>query len=291
MKRLVWATVMVLGMATVTHAREVWVVQFRTQFPDVTPPCQSFLRWYSRLMLSNSTDLPLTVSLLGVSNGSVRPDAGGLMVPPRQTMSVLGTMQAAPPHWAPDLPETASVIWVTKLDVPTGVYVADRGEVFLNESTGSNSTPPCNLRSQAIAGLPFRVVEQLTPPGVSEYHLGTDIGDAAQAPHYDARINVGIFNASQQQATVLVDIRCSSEAGGLENGADPLITRATISVPPNSVVQSTVLSSTRLASCPAAGPVSPYHVIVTSDQAGFSYAAALSNEALPKFPAFSPVTN
>jgi len=291
MKRLVWAFAMLLGTATVTSAREVWVVQFRTQFPDVSPPpCQSILRWYSRLLLSNSTDLPLSVSILGVSNGPLRSDASGLTVPPHQTVSVLGTLQIAPPHWAPDFPETATVVWATKLDVPTGVYVSDRGEIFLNEMTGSNPGPPCNLRGQGIAALPFRVVDQLTPAGVSQYHLGTDIGDAANAPFYDARVNVGIFNASQQQATALVEVRCSQSSSVL-GGPDPLVTRTTVVVPPNSIIQQTVLNSTRLTPCPAPGSVNPYHVIVTSDQPGFSYAAALSNEVLLKFPGFSPATN
>ncbi len=287
-KKTVWAFLILFGAAAAASAREIWVVQFRTQFPDA-PQCQTILRWYSRLMLSNTTDLPLTVSLLGMSNGPALPNAGSLTVPPRQTTSVLGTLQVAPPHWAPDLPETSTAIWVLRLDVPTGVSVSDRGEVALNEVTNASLSPPCTIRGQTTAGLAFHVVDQLVPAGVSQYHLGVDIGNAWNAPGYDARINVGVFNASALDANALVEIRCSAEVGP-QSGPDPLIRRLTIPVPPNAIVQQTVLASTKAAPCPI-GQVSPYHVVVTSDQPGFSYAAAISNEALPKFTVFSPATD
>jgi hypothetical protein len=59
-----WATP--FWRVAAASAREVRVVQFRMQFSHA-PQCQTILRWYSRLMLSNTTDLPLTVPLLGMS--------------------------------------------------------------------------------------------------------------------------------------------------------------------------------------------------------------------------------
>jgi hypothetical protein len=54
---------------------------------------------------------------------------------------------------------------------------------------------------------------------------------------------------------------------------------------PNSVIQIPVLSSTLATGCPVAiGGPSPWHVVVTSDQPGFSYAGGIRNGVLPKLP-------
>jgi hypothetical protein len=100
---------------------------------------------------------------------------------------------------------------------------------------------------------------------------------------------VGVYNASAVQATADVRILCSPEVIGLDDSDDTQVASMQISVPPNALVQQTVLQSTAAVPCPFSD-AAPYHVVVTSDQPGFSYAAALSNESLPKFPGFSPFT-
>lgn len=282
----------ILGLfafAAACSAREIWVVQFRTHFPDVTSPCQTVYYWQSHLMLSNMTDQPLSVSLLSVSNGARRSDARDLIVSPHHTASLRG-FAGGGPNWQPDVPETTDAIWVNKLEVPDGIAVSNRGQVFLAEPMSGSPTPPCVSVSTVRTGLPFRVVDQLTPAGVAQYHLGVDIGDAAVfgEPRLDARINVGVFNSSSEPASATVQVRCSS-GSLLDNSADPLVATIQLTIAPNALVQETVLPSTVAAFCPIGGP--PFHVIVTSDQPGFSYAAALSNTALPKFPGFSPATN
>jgi hypothetical protein len=290
MKRLA-GIVVFLSLAATCAAREVWVVQFRTHFPvdfpDPASPCQTAAYyWQSRLMLSNTTDQELTVSLLSVSNGQRRADARDLTISPRHTVSVEGYDT----NWQPDVPETTpAIIWVNQLEIPDGVAVADRGEVFLAEP--GSATPLCNFGYTSRAGLTFRVVEQLTPAGVSQYHLGADIGDGdTLATRLDARINVGVFNASSEPAGATVEVRCSSPSK-LETRPDELAATLHLAIPPNTLVQQTALPSTAAASCRLHFGTPFFHVIVTSDQPGFSYAAALSNQALPKFPGFSPATN
>jgi hypothetical protein len=134
-------------------------------------------------------------------------------------------------------------------------------------------------------------VEQLTPAGVVQYHLGADIGDGELATtRLDARINVGVFNASSEPANATVQVRCSSPSK-LETAPDQLAAAPNLAIPPNTLVQQTALPSTAAASCQLNLATPLFHVIVTSDQPGFSYAAALSNQALPKFPGFSPAPN
>jgi hypothetical protein len=181
------------------------------------------------------------------------------------------------------------LIWVNRLEVPDGVLVSDRADSEIFEASNPGSPGPCEGSHYSSGGLSLRVFGELVPAGVAQYHLGTDIGNFLQGnASFDSRINVGVFNASATAASAAIEIRCSSESG-LETGSDPLLATASVTVPPNSVVQQTVLSSTRATPCPLIAPA-PYHVIVTSDRPGFSYAAALSNEAPPKFPGFSPLT-
>jgi hypothetical protein len=289
-KRLLIVLLLIAIPTAAVSARQLWVVQFRTHFPlDALSPCQTIFYWQSHLMLSNTADQPLSVSLLSVSNGNRRSDAHDLTISPHHTTSLQGYAPGGP-NWQPDVPETSPAIWVNELEVPDGVALSDRGEVFLDEPIGG-VTPPCSPGSTEFAGLTFKVVERLTPAGVSQYHLGADIGDAAAAgaPRLDARVNVGVFNAAGVRANATVLVRCSSTSP-LQNAQDPLVATLQLSIPPNTLVQQTALPSTVAAGCPLAGP-SPYHVVVTSDQPGFSYAASLSNQSLPKFPGFSPSTN
>ncbi len=273
--------------------RQIWVVQFQTQFPFEPPLCDAFYAWQSRLLLTNTTDLPQTVRLMSVSNGPVRADARDLTLAPHHTTEILGD-SPTDPHWAPDASRSVAPIWVDQLEVPDGVVVSDRGEVFINQPAAGSTSPPCEFEASVSGGLSLQVVNALVPGGTSQYHLGTDVGDAAitGTPRIDARINVGVYNAGTVPALATVQIRCSDSVAAPEvaNDVDPLIMTVQIAVPPNSVVQKTVLPSMVEAAPCKYGFPSPYHVIVTSDQPGFSYAAALKNGSLPLFVGYSPVT-
>jgi hypothetical protein len=298
--------ILVVGRAS---AREVWVVQFNVAFQQDFPPCKNLVAWHSQLLFRNATDQQLPVTFLGVSNGPARSDAQALLTNPHRTVS-LEALEAPGLHWEPDVPPAIALIWVNKLDVPDGVVVSDRAVAEVNEI--ATSPGPCVASSHYFSnGLSLRVFDRLTPASVPQYHLGVDIGSqlgvatpssadhrllgadggrlVQTTPSIDSRINVGVFNGSAVQATADVKILCSPEVISPDEGDDAQIASIQISVPPNTLVQQTVLQSTAAAPCPFSD-AAPYHVAVTSNQPGFSYAAALSNESLPKFPGFTPMT-
>ena len=278
----------VLFTARFVSASEVWVVQFNTPFPDVVPPCQTLVSWHSHLMLHNTTTGVLEVRLLGVSNGDMQPDATSLVISPGTTASV---RRASPPQlrWNPS---TDVALWVNKLDVPSGVVVANRAEAEIAELMGGPD-PPCVARNQFSAGLPLRVFTALVPAFIPQYHLGTDVGDYISGnQHLDSRINVGVYNDANRTATVTVEVRCSpGPVVDVFNEPDPLIREVTLQIPSRSVSQTQVLVSTQGSPCPISVGAAPYHVVVKSDQPGFSYVTSVLNGSLPTFPAATSISN
>jgi hypothetical protein len=271
-------------------AREVWVVRFRTFLPDV-PPCQALVGWHSHLMFTNTTQEEQTVRVLAATNGSgLRPDARQLQIPPSRTVSVRGT---DPPdlHWEPaGRLDTEPLLWINKLDVPMGVLIAARGESHVGEPRPTD--PPCPTRQYFSAGVPLPAVPDLVPAGAPQYHVGVDIGDQINSGlHTDARFNVGIFNAGDRPAVVQVQVRCSAATADLQNGPDPTLATVFLTVAPNALTQQSVVTSTQSLPCTLGGGANPYHIVITSDQPGFSYALGLDNEQLPRFPANIAVTH
>lgn len=272
-------------------AREVWVVRVRTFFASDFPPCKPLVAWHSHLIFTNTTAQEQTVRVLAASNGSgLRPDVRPLVVPPARTMSVRGVFPLDL-HWEPaGRTDNEQLFWVNKIDLPDGVLIGTRAESEMAEPTQVG--PPCPTRNFLSAGLPLPVVRQLVPAGTPQYHLGVDVGDHVNTGFQsDVRFNVGIFNAAASSALVQVQVRCSAATAALQTGPDPTITTTTLTVPPNTLVQHTVLPSTRSQRCTLGGAANPHHVIVTSDQPGFSYAVGLDNERLPRFPANISVTH
>jgi hypothetical protein len=273
-------------------AREVWVVRVRTFFASDFPPCKPLVAWQSHLMFTNTTAQEQTVRVLAASNGSgLRPDARPLIVPPARTMSVRGPFPLDL-HWEPaGRPDNEQLFWVNKIDLPDGVLIAARAESGVAEPVQVG--PPCPTRNFLSAGLPLPVIRQLVPAGTPQYHLGVDVGDdLSTAFQSDVRLNVGIFNAAASAALVQVQVRCSDAVSSSRQvDPDQMLSKAFIAVPANTLVQQTVLPSTRSLRCTLSGGANPYHVIVTSDQPGFSYAVGLDNEQLPRFPANISVTH
>ena len=268
----------------VSNGEQMWVVQSDTPFPDVLPPCQNLVRWQTNLLVHNPSTEAIEVTLLDVSNGNMSPDATPLTVLPGTTASLRG-LNPAGLNWSP---VEYAPLWVNKLDVPEQAVVANRAQSVILEMLTSDPNPPCsNSRTLVSAGLPLRVFRGLVPAGVTQYHLGSDIGDFGQFFRTDSRINVGVYNDAAEEAAVSVEVRCSPELGA--GVPDLLVAAGTIRVPAHSVTQSTVVASTKMNSCPLFGPA-PYHVVVTSDQPGFSFATAISNDELPRFPAATSIT-
>jgi hypothetical protein len=268
-----------LSIVGVLDAAEIRVVRVRVQ-PDFSPPpCLTLVGWSSETFFHNSTDTVQTVQFLGVSNGSARPDAKPLLVPPHETVKI----------WPNDLlnwdPTPGTILWVNRLDVPTGVIVANRVTSNVFDVSFDTSGITCLARVTTHAGLPLPVVATLVPAGTAQYFLGTDVGSDVSADRLtDARLNVGVYNGGSVSATAIVSVYCGFV--GSETGfPNSLVLTDRIQIPANTVVQKTVLSTTTATTgCLAGGVESFSYATVTVDQPSFGYAIGLANGTLPKFP-------
>jgi len=122
------------------------------------------------------------------------------------------------------------------------------------------------------------VVRTLTPPGVAQVHLGTDIGGDSVGSD-DGRTNIGVYNAGSAIALATAQLRRACDGSLLE-------TRSGF-IPPNTIIQLNNFSSV-FTGCSAlrAAPYEAY-VVVTVDQPSLSYAVTLSNQRLPYIPVSS----
>jgi hypothetical protein len=277
----------VLGfLSEVAVAREIWVVRFQTSPPELDPQCQPLTTWNSHLMFHNTTATSLEVNPLSVSGGSLPQDARPLQVPAGSTVSLRGRARADL-NWEA---EDGSTLWVNKLEVPDGIVVTNRGETAVLDVPPS--PPPCPGIFELFAGFPMPARSDLVGAGQRQYHLGVDTGGPTQGNDTgDTRINVGVFNASLSPAQVTIEVRCSG-AFPTVPPPDPLVDTEQFVLGPNSVIQVPVVTSTLATGCPVAiGGPSPWHVVVTSDQPGFSYAAGIRNGVLPKLPVSASVRN
>ena len=195
------------------------------------------------------------------------------MIPPLRSRSVVhqanysgGVLNA----WAP--PNMGQpILLVNKLDVPTGVLVESRMEIY---GVGG-AEEPCPLGPGVVDSLEvvghfgFPVIERLTPPNSPQYHLGADLGTLT------SRTNVGVYNAEGSGATATIEVRAACD--------DRVLQTRTVTVPGNSLVyaqgfRDTFVETTCFDQLESAN-YSRY-VVVTLDRAGFSFIAARA-ETLP----------
>jgi hypothetical protein len=268
----------------IASAREIWVVRFNTVPSEPDPPCQPVVTWHSNLMFHNTTAAPLEVRPLAVTGGSLPPNARALVVPAGATVSIRGRTDFDL-HWE----QEGFGLWVNRLDVPEGIVVSNRGETGISDPPPG--PPPCGGIPAIYAGYPVPARSDLVAAGVPQYHLGVDTGGPTQGNDTgDARINVGLFNAGSLTADVTIQVRCSS-ASRIATSPDPNVVSFQISVEPNTIIQPSALASTLVAGCPTGiGVPSLWHVVVTSDQPGFSYAGGVANGTLPKLPVSMSLT-
>jgi hypothetical protein len=263
------ALVAVVAVASSLQAAEFRVVRFYTVPGFGASPCDPLVGWFSQTLFHNSTDAAQTVRFLGVSNGSPGPNPRPLTVPPHQTVSIQGMRSTL--GWEPVQP---TFLWVNTLDVPTGVVVANRVE--------SGVSYPCANNHPTYAGLPLPTVTALVPAGTTQYFLGTDTGTQSNDQVTDARLNIGVFNGGLGSATATVKVYCGFPATD-HPFPDTLLQTTQFQAPVNTVVQTSVMSSTQAAGCPSPGE-SFWYATVTVDQPSFAYAIGLTNGALPTFP-------
>lgn len=259
------------------YAEEVYVVRFQAPGPLVEPPC-GYLGWHDHLVFHNSTSQEASIRLLGVSNGNRRNDAIDLPISPGRTSSVSGTALS----WNPN---TSATLWINRLEVPIGTFMTSR----LEATIGVGAPCPISTERRVVVALPFPVFRALTPPNVKQFHLATDVGSDRTGSPANARLNVGIYNASASRANAKIEMRRGCD--------DSLVASGSMVIEPNTIVQ---VPNVRAwsgrppdlgSSCSALG--TPYrafdynlYAIVVVDQPSLSYAVSVSNE----LPINTPIT-
>lgn len=236
---------------------EVWLVRF-----SVRSGLCPYIGWGDTITLHNSTEAEATVRLLGVSNGLPPSSPSGVTLAPHQTR-----LRDGGDDWRP---AGSPPLWVVRLDVPPGVAVASHADV--NQIVCSVN--PGGALVARRGAIPLRVIRSLTPANQQQVHLRPDIGvsrDGETVTIISNRINVGIFNAGSLDATAVVEVRRACDDG--------LIERRAVQVPANAIQQFEGFSNPGT----AVGICYETYVTVTMDQAGFSYAIALSNEGPHSF--------
>jgi len=254
----IWSKALVVAAAILpapipVRAADAYVVRFRT---TTGQDCQ-VVGYRDHLTFHNTTGQDLTVRALGGSNG-YQPPSDPLVVPAGKTRAVtivpfgLGGLTN---QWAPVAP---SVFVVNRLDVPDGLIVESRGEVY-----GIGLRVPCtpfSIGTEIFGEFSLPVVRILAAANVPEFHMASEFGTL------DSRTNVGVYNGGTANATAKVEVRAACD--------DRVLDSRTGTIPAASVVYVTGFEGTFLGTtCLGGGGASDYarYVVVTLDQPGFSF--------------------
>jgi hypothetical protein len=251
-------------------ASDVYVVRFFTDIVFSSSTDCYRVGWRDHLLFRNATNQDLTVRALATSNGFALSNPDPLVVPARRSRSLLialrGGETGGRTNWTPG---GSYVFVVNRLDVPAGILVESRGELF-----GPAHTPfPCNafpsFDPEVFGTIPLPAVRTLAPAGTEQVHLATDIGTQA------SRTNVGIYNAGSSPANVTIELRRSCD--------DVAVQTRSVAIPPDTVTQITGLADPGVSGCslPTTPEYSRY-VVVVMDQPGFSFVTTLARDLPPR---------
>ena len=236
---------------------EVYVLRFRTDviYADATRCLTT--GWQDELLFHNPTNTEKVIRLLSATSGAVAR-AGEVAVEPGTTASTLtdaGIGLGGDPF--------GFVLVVNKLDVPQGVVISSRADVY-GPPIRCGSGPPPGL-NHSFGNLPLPVFRSLAAPNERQIHLPTDLGVQKR------RTNVIVYNAGAVSATAHVELRAGCD--------DALIAERFVAIPSNSVIQVTGLTDEPERACSAARTqFFTRYVAVTVDQPSLSHTTTISNE-------------
>jgi hypothetical protein len=266
-----------LLFASTLGADDVYVVRFYTDILQRSTTECFWWGWRDHLVFRNTTYVDLTVRALSASNGYSPPEYQPLVVPARRNMSLLpipggGVGETGGSNnWTP---RSSLFLIVNRLDVPKGVVVESRAEIY----SGRALTPlPCSIDfpgslPQVFGTLPLPVVTALVPAGKEHVHLATDLGT------HRARANVTIYNGGPTSATASVEVRRGCD--------DVLLDNRSVTVPSTSIVQFFSFKDGRdeiRDGCPVHRTTEyNQYVTVVMDQPGFSFVTTLARDYDPK---------
>lgn len=263
---------LVLVPAVRLKAADVYVVRFATHITHNSPTECYRVGWRDHLLFRNTTNQSLMVQALSASNGHT--PSGSLLVPARSNRSVIialrGGENGVTNSWAPG---GSGVFVVNRLDVPHGILVESRAELYGPEATPLPcQAPPGSSPSPEVFGtMALPVVRSLIPAGSEHVHLATDLGTER------SRTNVGIYNGGSLAATAVVEVRRSCD--------DVVVEARTVNIPADSVTQAygfiDGLGASPGCGSPGTTQYSRY-VSVVMTQPGFSFVTTLARDLPPR---------
>jgi hypothetical protein len=210
--------------------------------------------WYAGAILHNRNAAPVRVQLTGGS-------AGAFVAPVEVEIPANGVHVAQRGGLAGNASDR--VLWVTRLDVPDGVEIEGRLDLY--------ETDLCTLRppiSVAEAKLVLPSFDRLADAGEIQTHNGADLG---MTP---VRLNVAVYNAGTASANVIVRARrplC----------AQPTSVVHTATVPANTITQVTLPPVPQCNTGDETNPTWSTEVRVEADQPSFSFVSVIATTPSP----------
>lgn len=237
-----------------SRADDRYLIEFNAGGPYFPANCVQFV-WTDEVRFYNTGTSEAVIHLLGLSNGGmVAGGATSLTLAAGETSTLGAGVLWQPKRTQPDAPVP---LWVTHLDVPSGVIIASHGQLGMTSpACGAPIGAPPTLAASALGRYPLPVFADLVPPTIPQFHLGTGFGNE------DSHMNVAIYNSASVIANARIDVRQACDHS--------LIDTRNVQVQPDTIVQ---VGGFSRGTCPA----STYDVEVVVDQPSLSYVSTVAN--------------
>ena len=258
MKRTI-AAVLFLAIAPVTFAASVWTIGGLATSASFDSPCSKTV-WEGDTVFLNTNDVPVTVKLIQQTSAEPLPNASSeFTILPHASASFYQLSGIGTVAYSKD------PLFIAQFDVPDGVLVEGRIDIGVNDCP--NGLPPLGPVSGKAESPVFR---SLAPAGVTQRHLGTDLGRQA------ARVNVGVYNAGNVVAHAHIEVRRVVD--------DELLDQSDLQIQPNAVTQVALIGLANLIGGPPHTTNPPQasswvaYTSVVVDQPSLSFASVLSTQ-------------
>jgi len=254
------ALLLTLTTFAAAYAEDAYVVRFFA-FGRGTECAQSL--WLDNILFFNRTSAPAVVKLLGVSNGPVPPDVlRELSLPPNRAVAIRNGHPFSGSY--PWQPQASAPLWVVHLDIPEGVTIESRDEVYAVPLCGLTDGRDGLPEDESAGKVSLPIFRSLVPAGVRQIKLGTDLSS------HGSRLNVAIYNAATEEAHATIEIRRVCD--------DALLDTRSVVIAADAITQFGGFSGSG-GRCLGSG-VEALYTAITVDRPGFSYVSNVS-ESLP----------
>lgn len=250
--RLLIALIFSTVAITPGFSADVYLVQADANGQQIAT-CETLL-WSTDARFANTNTSPVEIRLLDISNTATIADdiPRAFSVAASRVTSINREVRGV---WR----AFGQPLWVVRLDVPDGVKISN--ELLLGSSFTLCGPPSGSLGRFGKASLP--VFRSLAPANTRQLHL-TDLGDLPR------RLNIGIYNAGEQEAGATIEFRRDCDNALLET--------VTARVAADTIIQVGGLHPTVN---PCDSQRNTLHVVVIVDQPSFTYVANIIDATTP----------